>query len=200
MRAVTPMADIYSEKRRSEIMGRIVSKDTLPEVRVRSVLHRMGYRFRLHRMNLPGKPDIVLPKWKTVIFVHGCFWHDHNCCEGHIPKSNTSYWALKLERNRTRDLENAEKLKKLGWKRIVVWECQTGSLKKLEDRLREAMLSLSDKDDSCVWEGRLSDQEPPDAQCKTTTSQSLVFSAEPAASIGAFDGNVSGSSSPATTQ
>ncbi len=153
-------------------MGRIVSKDTLPEVRVRSVLHRMGYRFRLHRMNLPGKPDIVLPKWKTVIFVHGCFWHDHNCCEGHIPKSNTSYWALKLERNRTRDLENAEKLKKLGWKRIVVWECQTGSLKKLEDRLREAMQSAQAEDSSLDKDESLTDQMAPDLQCQINTFQS----------------------------
>ena len=85
------MADIYDENRRSEIMTRITSRDTLPEVRVRSVLHRMGFRFRLYRKDLPGKPDIVLPRWRTVILVHGCFWHGHeNCCEGHIPKSNSA--------------------------------------------------------------------------------------------------------------
>ena len=133
------MVDIYDEERRSEIMSRIVSKDTLPEVRVRKALHRLGFRFRLHRKDLPGKPDIVLPKWRTVIFVHGCFWHGHDCCEGHIPKSNTAYWAPKLERNRKRDAEKAEKLKTLGWHRIIIWECQTYSLRKLEDRLREAM-------------------------------------------------------------
>ena len=89
------MADMYSKEKRSEIMGRIVAKNTLPEVRVRSVLHRMGYRFRIHRKDLPGKPDIVLPKWKTVILVHGCFWHGHDCCEGHTPKTNSAYWGPK---------------------------------------------------------------------------------------------------------
>jgi DNA mismatch endonuclease (patch repair protein) len=133
------MVDLYNEEQRSEIMSRIVSKDTLPEVRVRKVLHRLRFRFRLHRKDLPGKPDIVLPKWRTVIFVHGCFWHGHDCCEGHTPKSNTAYWAPKLERNRKRDAENAEKLKVLGWNLIIIWECQTYSLRKLEDRLREAM-------------------------------------------------------------
>jgi DNA mismatch endonuclease (patch repair protein) len=133
--------DVYTKKRRSEIMGRITSQNTRPEVRVRSALHRMGYRFRLHRKDLPGKPDVVLPKWRTVVLVHGCFWHGHNCCEGHVPKSNASYWAPKLERNRRRDSENAEKLRQLGWKRIVIWECQTYSLRKIEDRLREAMLA-----------------------------------------------------------
>lgn len=140
------MADLYSKDKRSEIMGRIVSKDTLPEVRVRSVLHRMGYRFRVHSKDLPGKPDVVLPKWKTVILVHGCFWHGHDCCEGRIPKSNTGYWVPKLARNKQRDIENAEKLKQLGWNRIVIWECQTGSPAKLEERLRVAMLSVQTGD------------------------------------------------------
>ena len=192
MRHGDPMADIYSRKRRSDIMGRIVSKDTLPEVKVRSVLHRMGYRFRIHRKDLPGKPDIVLPKWKTIVFVHGCFWHGHDCCEGHIPKTNSSYWAPKLERNRKRDLENAEKLDKLGWKRIVVWECQTGSLKKLEDRLREAMQTVLGTDDSKGREGRLLDQGSPDAQCNTTASRSLGCSAEPAALTGRSAGTIQG--------
>ena len=133
------MADIYSKKRRSEIMAGITSQDTRPEVRVRSVLHRMGYRFRLHGKGLPGRPDIVLRKWGVVVLVHGCFWHGHDCCEGHVPKSNTAYWAPKLENNRRRDAKNAEALRNLGWKLIVIWECQTYSLKKLEERLHEAM-------------------------------------------------------------
>jgi DNA mismatch endonuclease, patch repair protein len=102
----------------------------------------MGYRFRLHRKDLPGRPDIVLPKWRVVVLVHGCFWHGHDCCEGHIPKSNAAYWEPKLERNRRRDLENAEKLKNLGWKIIVIWECQAYSLAKLEDHLRAEMSAL----------------------------------------------------------
>jgi len=136
------MTDIYSKKRRSEIMSRIVSRDTRPEIRVRSVLHRMGFRFRLHRNDLPGKPDLVLPKWRIVVLVHGCFWHGHeNCCEGHLPKTNGAYWAPKLEKNRRRDIENAVMLERRGWKRIVIWECQTYSLAKLEGHLRHALLA-----------------------------------------------------------
>jgi DNA mismatch endonuclease, patch repair protein len=145
------MADLYSAKRRSEIMRRIGATNTVPEVRVRQTLHRMGYRFRLYRQDLPGRPDIVLPKWRTVVLVHGCFWHGHNCCEGHTPKTNTSYWVPKLERNRRRDAENAEKLHALGWHRVVIWECQTYSLRKIEARLEQslrkikALLTAADK-------------------------------------------------------
>jgi DNA mismatch endonuclease (patch repair protein) len=139
------MADIYSKKRRSEIMAGITSRDTKPEVSVRRVLHRMGYRFRLHRKDLPGRPDIVLRKWRVVVLVHGCFWHGHDCCEGHLPKSNAAYWAPKLEKNQRRDIENAKLLASLGWKLIVIWECQTYSLKKLEERLREAMPPTEEK-------------------------------------------------------
>lgn len=133
------MVDLYSKSRRSEIMSRITSKVTLPEVRVRKALHRLGFRFRLHRRDLPGRPDIVLPKWRTVILVHGCFWHGHSCCEGRIPKSNADYWAPKLERNKKRDLENANKLESLGFRQVIIWECQTGNLEKLEQRFRDAM-------------------------------------------------------------
>jgi len=139
------MADMYSKKKRSEIMAAVNSQDTRPEVRVRRVLHRMGYRFRLHKKDLPGRPDIVLPKWRIVVLVHGCFWHGHDCCEGHIPKSNAAYWAPKLERNLQRDRENAESLRMLGWKIIVIWECQTYSLKKLEERMRAAMRPAGDE-------------------------------------------------------
>src|SRR5262245_9703819 len=104
------MADMYSQKRRSQIMATIRARDTLPEKRVRRVLHQMGYRFRIHRADLPGKPDIVLPKWKTVILVHGCFWHRHDCCEGHVPKSNADYWAPKLKRNTERDRQNVAEI------------------------------------------------------------------------------------------
>ena len=137
--ATSSMTDIYTKKRRSEIMGRIRSHDTEPEVRVRKVLHRMGFRFRLQNRDLPGKPDIVLPKLRTVVLVHGCFWHCHDCCEGHLPKSNKDYWAPKLARNRIRDVEAAKQLCVLGWKPIVIWECQTYSLGKLEKRLRKLL-------------------------------------------------------------
>jgi DNA mismatch endonuclease (patch repair protein) len=102
----------------------------------------MGFRFRLHRKNLPGKPDVVLPKWLAVVFVHGCFWHGHeNCCEGHVPKTNNLYWATKLEKNRQRDIENAALIKELGWKQIVIWECQTYSLTRIEECLHGALLA-----------------------------------------------------------
>lgn len=134
------MVDSFTKKRRSEIMGRITSKDTQPEKCVRRVLHRLGLRFRLHRKDLPGKPDIVLPKWRTVIFVHGCFWHGHDCKRGsgkRRPKSNTSYWNPKIEGNMARDAKHAKALGALGWRRIVIWACETASSEPLEARLRD---------------------------------------------------------------
>jgi len=106
-------------------MSRIGSKNTKPELMVRSLLHSMGYRFRIHRRDLPGRPDIVLPKYKTVVFVQGCFWHLHkNCRDGTIPKSNHNKWKSKLERNVERDKHNIEKVKNMGWKVLVIWECE----------------------------------------------------------------------------
>lgn len=106
-------------------MSRIRSKDTSPEKKVRSLLHQMGYRFRLHVKSLPGQPDIVLPKYKKVIFVHGCFWHLHKGCrDGTIPKTGHKSWKEKLERNIKRDKLHVKNLKKLGWKVLVLWECE----------------------------------------------------------------------------
>ena len=119
---------MFTEERRSEIMARITGKDTKPELIVRRILHALGFRFRLHRADLPGKPDVVLPKLNTVVFVHGCFWHGHDCRRGsknRRPKSNESYWLRKLDRNLARDAEHEVKLTELGWRRIVVWECET---------------------------------------------------------------------------
>ena len=117
--------DVFSPEKRSEVMSKIRSKDSRPELLVRSMLHRLGYRFRLHRKDLPGKPDVVLPKYRTVIFIHGCFWHQHEGCpHGHLPRSNLKYWGPKLRRNKERDVKNQAKLKKLGWNTIVIWECQ----------------------------------------------------------------------------
>lgn len=119
------MTDTFSRQRRSEIMGRIGSADTRPELAVRSLLHKAGFRFRLHSQRLPGKPDIVLPYYKTVVFVHGCLWHGHeNCKRGRRPKSNTEYWNRKIDRNVMRDAANAELLRGLGWQRLIVWECE----------------------------------------------------------------------------
>lgn len=117
-------------------MSRIRGKDTRPEVRVRSVLHRMGYRFRLHRKDLPGKPDIVLPRYETVVFVHGCFWHRHPGCRfAYTPKSRIEFWNAKFQRNVERHAEVEEQLSELGWRIVVIWECETAN----EDGLRELL-------------------------------------------------------------
>lgn len=110
---------------RQKLMSLIKGKNTKPELIVRKLLYSMGFRYRLHIGTLPGKPDITLTKYKTVILVNGCFWHFHkNCPNGHIPKTNTEYWNTKIARNIERDKENKLKLKKLGWKVIVIWECE----------------------------------------------------------------------------
>ena len=130
------MVDMVPPERRSEIMRLITCKNTQPELIVRRILHRLGYRFRLHRKDLPGNPDIVLPKHRTVVFVHGCFWHHHNCRRGNrVPKSNTEYWTSKIRRNSQRDKHNATLLHQLGWRRIVIWECQVKDTKTLCNRL-----------------------------------------------------------------
>jgi DNA mismatch endonuclease (patch repair protein) len=108
---------------RSANMRAIRSKDMQPELKVRSLVHKLGYRFRLHRKDLPGKPDLVFTSRRKVVFVHGCFWHSHNCKAAHVPKSNQEYWVPKLERNRLRDARNVSALLALGWKSLVVWEC-----------------------------------------------------------------------------
>ena len=127
-------ADVFSKKKRSEVMSLIRSKNTNPEIYVRSFLHKNGYRFRLHQNNLPGKPDIVLKRHKVVINVNGCFWHQHNCGKSNIPKSNRKFWLNKFKNNKKRDRLNTLKLRKLGWKVYKIWECkvnkQTQSLVK----------------------------------------------------------------------
>lgn len=106
-------------------MGRIGSKNTAPELVVRRLLHSLGYRFRLHRKDLPGTPDIVLPGRRKAIFVHGCFWHAHGCRIGRPPKSRPEFWEPKLARNRARDEENSRDLEKAGWDVLTVWQCET---------------------------------------------------------------------------
>lgn len=117
--------DKLDAQRRSENMRRIRSKNTKPEVLLRSLLHQAGYRFRIHRKDLPGKPDIVFPSRRKVIFVHGCFWHQHSGCrEGRLPGTRQDYWQPKLERNVQRDADAIEKLRELGWQVLTVWECE----------------------------------------------------------------------------
>lgn len=129
--------DIWSKAKRSDVMAKIRGKNTKPELIIRSALFRMGYRYRLHKANLPGKPDIVLPKHKTAIFVHGCFWHFHrDCREGRIPSSNSAFWKNKLEKNIDRDQRNIEKLKNNGWKVVTIWECE------IEDNLEKSLTTI----------------------------------------------------------
>lgn len=132
--------DVYDKATRSRVMRAVKSKNTTPEKLVRSLLHAMGLRFRLHRKDLPGTPDIVLPKWKTVLFVHGCFWHGHDCPRGaRMPKTNAQYWSAKIERNRRRHEQVARQLKEQGWQVLVVWECQTKCQESLAQLLRQVL-------------------------------------------------------------
>lgn len=132
--------DRLSKQRRSWNMSRIRGKDTKPEIRVRSLLHRMGFRFRLHRRDLPGKPDIVLPAYRTVIFVHGCFWHRHPGCRfAYTPKSRVDFWQTKFRRNVERHQEVTAALEELGWRVVVIWECETASDEQLEQRLYDEL-------------------------------------------------------------
>ena len=120
------MTDNLSPEQRRKTMASVKSKDTTPEMRVRRLVHAQGLRFRLHREDLPGKPDLTFPRFNKLIFVHGCFWHGHEGCEASKrPASNTEYWNKKLERNRTRDKANQARLRALGWKPLIIWECQT---------------------------------------------------------------------------
>ena len=133
--------DHLTPEKRSWNMSKIRSKDTKPEKTVRSLLHKMGFRFRLHRKNLPGKPDIVLPKYKTVIFVHGCYWHRHEGCkDASTPKSNTDFWVNKFNANISRDKRNQEQLKNSGWNVIVVWSCELRNLDSLSSKLNQQIV------------------------------------------------------------
>lgn len=127
--------DTRSPEQRRRIMQAVKSRDTAPEMKVRRLLHALGFRFRLHRRDLPGTPDIVLPRWRKAIFVHGCFWHAHGCAKGLPPKSRSDYWLPKLEQNVVRDRTKREQLESRGWQVLVVWQCETNDIDALADRL-----------------------------------------------------------------
>lgn len=130
------MTDIVSGSKRREMMSGIRGKDTKPELVVRSLLHKRGYRFRLHAKNLPGKPDLVMAKWRTVIFVNGCFWHGHSGCPlFSLPKTRTGFWSAKIEANTERDRKNYAALQNAGWNIVVVWECAISKKLRLGDSL-----------------------------------------------------------------
>ena len=125
-----------TSEQRSRIMRAVKSRDTAPELAVRRLAHGMGYRFRLHRKDLPGKPDLVFASRRKVIFVHGCFWHLHDCKNAHIPKSNSDYWVPKLQRNQLRDRNNLAALAAEGWKVLVIWECDLRDCRAIARRLK----------------------------------------------------------------
>ncbi len=134
------MSDIFTKQKRSEIMSKISGKETKPEILVRKFLFASGFRYRKNVKNLPGKPDIVLPKYKTVIFVNGCFWHGHNCPAGKLPETRKKFWEEKINGNIERDNKNKSVLKKEGWRVITIWQCK---LKNKE--LRKKVLSKAIK-------------------------------------------------------
>jgi DNA mismatch endonuclease, patch repair protein len=141
------MTDRVSQKRRSEIMALVKGKDTKPEMAIRQKLHRLGYRYRVHRKDLPGKPDLAFSRLRKAIFVHGCFWHGHdNCSYGRLPKSNLEYWSRKLERNKERDAENIRCLLEMGWEVAVVWQCE---LKDIDAVVAKLVDFLKRKESTC---------------------------------------------------
>jgi DNA mismatch endonuclease, patch repair protein len=135
--AACRMADLLSPKKRSALMSRVRTRDTKPELVVRSCLHQMGFRFRLHQKTLPGSPDIVLPRYRTAIFVHGCFWHRHTgCTKTTTPKTRTAFWKAKFDANVRRDRWAQRRLTASGWTVVTIWECQTRDRDKLSETLR----------------------------------------------------------------
>ncbi|WP_102408517.1 very short patch repair endonuclease [Parabacteroides bouchesdurhonensis] len=149
------MADVHSKEIRSYNMSRIRGKNTKPEILIRKSLFSKGFRYNLHSKNLPGKPDIVLPKYKTVIFVHGCFWHGHEGCQYYvIPKTRTEFWLNKINTNIQNDMKNLISLKNMGWNVITIWECETkkkNNIKVLIDQIEKELYNnlMSNKNTSC---------------------------------------------------
>ncbi len=140
------MTDIYEPRKRSKIMSRIRGRGTKPEIIARRIAPRLGFRFRLHRKDLPGRPDIVFPRHRAVIMVHGCFWHRHpGCKHASTPKTRKSFWKNKLEDNVARDKRNETALRELGWRVIVIWECETKDREAVADRIESFLLQDDDE-------------------------------------------------------
>ncbi len=134
------MSDVYPADKRSAVMRRVKGRDTTPEVKVRRALTALGARYRLHRKDLPGSPDIVLPGRRLALFVHGCFWHGHDCARGaRVPKANRDYWVAKLARNRARDAWSRTALEAAGWRVEILWECELKDVAALRARLAQLL-------------------------------------------------------------
>ena len=129
------MTDRLDSAARSRLMSKVRAKDTRPELIVRRTAHHLGYRFRLHRRDLPGTPDLVFPRHRAAIFVHGCFWHGHGCSKGRLPKSRLDYWAPKIEANRKRDDTTLARLQGAGWRVLTIWQCETSDREALAARI-----------------------------------------------------------------
>ena len=145
------MTDIKTPEQRSLNMAAIKASNTGPERYIRKLLTLEGFRYRLNRKELPGKPDLVLSKFKTVVFIHGCFWHMHMCHIGSIPKSNTEFWSSKLKLNLLRDQRNCQLLMALGWKVVVVWECSIKGKYKIQEGELRRQLSNFIRDNHCIY-------------------------------------------------
>jgi DNA mismatch endonuclease (patch repair protein) len=139
------MADIFPSEKRSLIMASIKGKNTRPELSVRKALFKAGLRYRINNKALIGSPDIVLAKYRTLIFVHGCFWHGHNCKKGNLPNSNTLFWSTKISKNKVRDRQIVEKLEHLGWNVIEIWECQVSSNEKKAKTMGEVIVTIKSR-------------------------------------------------------
>ena len=147
------MTDIVDSGRRSEMMSRIRGRDTVPEIVVRRIAHGLGFRFRLYRKDLPGRPDIVFPRYRAVVFVHGCFWHRHDGCRyAYEPKSRVRFWTDKFSQNVARDQRNEAALRTLGWRVLVIWECETRNRTDVAERLLNHLLA-ADKGSSGLVKG-----------------------------------------------
>jgi DNA mismatch endonuclease (patch repair protein) len=134
------VTDVFTPEQRSRVMARVKGKDTAPELKVRRALHALGARFRLHRKDLPGAPDIVLPRRHLAIFVHGCYWHGHDCARGaRVPQQNRDYWLGKVGRNRQRDVSNRQALEAQGWRVGTIWECELKDDAALRQRLADLL-------------------------------------------------------------
>jgi DNA mismatch endonuclease (patch repair protein) len=140
------MTDVFDAAKRSQVMARVKGRDTAPELKVRKLLTAMGARYRLHRKDLPGAPDIVLPGRRLAIFVHGCFWHGHDCARGaRVPKQNRDYWEAKIGRNRARDQRTRGELEALGWRPLTLWECELKDAAELKTRLAGVLAAPQDQ-------------------------------------------------------
>ena len=147
--------DTRTPEQRRRIMQSVKSKNTGPELAVRRLLHGMGYRYRLHRKDLPGKPDIAFISRRKAIFVHGCFWHGHGCPKGRLPKSRLDYWQPKVDKNRERDRTKEEQLRSLGWSTMTIWQCETADLDALAERLQDFVGNRETRSTSSVERARI---------------------------------------------